>query len=88
MPKFTIKLSKSAAKYYKKLSPKIKAKVKEVITQLRENPYVIPNVKPLEGSSHDDFRIRIGPLRLLYRIHNEELIIIVLDIGPRGDIYK
>ncbi|WP_139193725.1 type II toxin-antitoxin system RelE family toxin [Anaerobacillus alkalidiazotrophicus] len=44
--------------------------------------------KTVEGSDHDDYRIRIGSLRLLYRIHNNELIIIILDLGPRGDIYK
>lgn len=88
MPKFTVKIRKPAAKYYEKLLPKLKNKVKEVINQLRENPYLIPNVKPLEGSNHDDYRIRIGSLRLLYRVHNDTLIIIVLDLGPRGDIYK
>ncbi|MFK4997196.1 type II toxin-antitoxin system RelE/ParE family toxin [Bacillus sp. N9] len=66
----------------------MKNKVKEVINRLRENPYAIPNVKPLEGSDYDDFRIRIGSLSLLYRIQNEKLIIIILNIGPRGDIYK
>ena len=88
MSKYIIKLRKPAAKYYEKLPPKLKEKVKEVINQLRENPYAIPNVKPIEGSNHDIYRIRIGTLRLLYRIHNDTLIIIVLDIGPRGDIYK
>lgn len=88
MAKYQVKLSKPAAKYYEKLPPKIKIKVTEIINQLRENPYAIPNVKPLEGSNYDDFRIRIGSLRFLYRIHNDTLIIIVLDIGPRGDIYK
>jgi len=88
MPKYTVKLRKPAAKYYEKLPPKLKHKVKEVIEQLRENPFAIANVKPLEGSNYDDYRIRIGSLRLLYRIHNNELIIIVLDIGPRGDVYK
>lgn len=62
--------------------------MKEVINLLSNNPYEIPNVKPLEGSDYDDYRIRIGSLRLLYRIQNDELIIIILDIGPRGDIYK
>jgi mRNA interferase RelE/StbE len=88
MPKYILKLRKPAAKYFEQLPPKLKNKIKEVINQLQDNPYAIPNVKPLEGSVHDDFRIRIGSLRLLYRIHNDTLIIIVLDIGPRGDIYK
>lgn len=88
MSKYKVKLRKPAAKYYEKLPPKLKNKVKDVINQLWENPYAIPNVKPLEGSEHDDYRIRIGSLRLLYRVHNDTLIIIVLDLGPRGDIYK
>ncbi|AWI11691.1 type II toxin-antitoxin system RelE/ParE family toxin [Caldibacillus thermoamylovorans] len=88
MSKYKVKLRKPAAKYYENLPPKLKNKVKDVINQLRENPYAIPNVKPLEGSEHDDYRIRIGSLRLLYRVHNDTLIIIVLDLGPRGDIYK
>lgn len=88
MPKYNIKIRKSAAKYYEKLTPKVKEKVKEVINLLSNNPYAIPNVKPLEGSDYDDYRIRIGSLRLLYRIQNDELIIIILDIGPCGDIYK
>ena len=88
VPRYAIKLTKPAVKYYEQLPPKIKSKVNEVINQLRENPFAIPNVKPLEESHHDDFRIRLGSLRLLYRIHNDTLIIVVLDIGPRGDIYK
>ncbi|MDQ0220744.1 mRNA interferase RelE/StbE [Peribacillus cavernae] len=64
MPKYDVKIRKPAIKYYEKLPPRLQNKVKEVISQLRENPYAIANVKPLEGSDHDDFRIRIGSLRL------------------------
>lgn len=53
MPRYTVKIRKSAAKYYEKLPSKLKNKVKEVINELRENPYAVPNVKPLEGSYHD-----------------------------------
>lgn len=88
MAEYKVRIRKPAAKYYDKLPPKLKSKVKDVIDSLRENPYSIPNVKPLEGSDNADYRIRIGSIRLLYRIQNDELIIIVLDIGPRGDIYK
>ncbi|WP_078429810.1 type II toxin-antitoxin system RelE family toxin [Alkalihalobacterium alkalinitrilicum] len=58
MPKFRVKIRKPAAKYYEKLPPKLKTRVNEVISQLCENPFAIQNVKPLEGSDHDDYRIR------------------------------
>ena len=34
------------------------------------------------------FRLRIGDYRALFTIENEILIIIVINIGSRGQIYK
>lgn len=34
------------------------------------------------------YRLRIGNWRALYRVKKEKLIIEVIKIGPRGDIYK
>lgn len=42
--------------------------------------------KPLVG--RDGYRLRIGEWRAIYRIEADRLVIMVLDIGPRGDIYK
>jgi len=33
------------------------------------------------------YRIRLGSMRIIYEIHQGELIIVVIDIGPRGQIY-
>lgn len=88
MTKYYVKFRKSAAKYYAKLTPKLKYRVNEIIERLSENPYEVVDIKPLEGTNKETFRIRIGSLRLLYQVRNEELVIIVLDLGPRGDIYK
>jgi mRNA interferase RelE/StbE len=80
MTLFRVRFTKSAKKYYDTLSSKKQEKVKEIIIQLRQNPYNVANVKPLEGSKHDDFRMRIGSLRLLYRVDK--------GYWSRGDIYK
>ena len=34
------------------------------------------------------FRLRVGTYRVLYTIENDVLIVRVLDIGNRGDVYK
>lgn len=34
------------------------------------------------------FRLRIGNWRALYRVKKEKLIIDVIKLGPRGDVYK
>lgn len=41
----------------------------------------------LKGSKNL-FRIRVGPYRLIYTIQDERLIVLVLEIGDRKDIYK
>jgi len=44
------------------------------------------DVVPLRG--RPGFRLRIGGWRVLFVIDDEELVILVLDILPRGDAYK
>jgi mRNA interferase RelE/StbE len=61
---------------------------KSILYRLQDDPYSLPNIKPIKGSDYEDYRYRFGDFRLMYRIINGELIILILDIGPRGDIYK
>lgn len=44
------------------------------------------DVAPLRG--RPGFRLRIGGWRAIYQVEEDRLIILVLDIGPRGDVYK
>lgn len=50
----------------------------------------LPNegdIKPISGHP-GFFRLRVGTYRVLYTIENDVLIVRVLDIGNRGDVYK
>ena len=44
------------------------------------------DIKPLQ--ERDGFRLRVQGRRAIYSIEHTRLIILVLDIGARGDIYK
>jgi mRNA interferase RelE/StbE len=44
------------------------------------------DVKPMIG--RDGYRLRIGRWRALYRVENDRLVILILHIGSRGDVYK
>ena len=44
------------------------------------------NVKKLQG--REGYRLRVGDWRIIYEIRDEQLIVLVLDIGPRGGIYR
>ncbi len=45
------------------------------------------DIKRLKG--HEGlFRLRVGSYRIIYSVDNGKLIVYVIDIGSRGDIYK
>ena len=85
---YRVKFSKEAVKALKKLTPKRQQQIAEIVQLLSQDPFSVPNVKPLQGTSQDVYRIRIGSLRLIYRIENGVLIITILHLGSRGDVYK
>lgn len=85
---YEVKFTKEALKAFGKLTDKRQRQVATVIEMLKINPYHAKNVKLLQGTNHDDYRIRIGQLRLIYRIENNQLLITVLYLGSRGDAYK
>lgn len=86
---FSIIFSKKSKKHIQRLDRNTKLRVRNSILKLAENPYdtQINDIRPLKGYK-DTYRLRIGDLRVLYKVENQELIILVLEIGSRGDIYK
>ena len=87
---WTIKLSKVAEKKYKKLDTVTKSGIKEVLKGLSEveNPKYGKDVKPLTGKLKGFYRLRVGDIRVIFAILPKERIIAVVNIAPRGDVYK
>lgn len=55
--------------------------------ELSENPYTASNIKKLQGLDHA-YRKRVGDYRIIYSIEDTRLIVAVLKIDSRGDVYK
>ncbi|HEC67239.1 MAG TPA: hypothetical protein ENI35_00225 [Candidatus Desulfofervidus auxilii] len=45
------------------------------------------DIKLVEGEK-DIYRLRVGKYRMLIKVYKEKQTILVVKIGPRGDIYK
>lgn len=58
----------------------------EISENINEN-FIKYDIIRLKGST-DFFRLRIGKFRAIFKIENEELLILVIDIDSRGGIYK
>jgi mRNA interferase RelE/StbE len=39
-------------------------------------------------SGESELRIRVGDWRVIYVVHDDELLVLVIKIGHRGDIYR
>ena len=84
MPNYTIILTKRAEKQLDKLPDNIAEPIIEAIGDLSKNPR--PNgYKNLK--SRDGYRIRIGDYRVIYEVFDDELVIDVIKLGHRKDIY-
>ena len=61
--------------------------IRERIEHVAVDPFAsIPNAKKLQGRS--GYRLRIGDWRVIYEINGDEVVILVLRIAPRGEVYK
>ncbi|PKO41995.1 MAG: addiction module toxin RelE [Betaproteobacteria bacterium HGW-Betaproteobacteria-3] len=56
------------------------------IEQLASDPFGASNVKKLTG--REGYRLRVGDWRVIYEVHGDRLVILVLAVAPRGGAYK
>lgn len=84
---YSIEYRRPARKALQKMPKTTAKKFLSAFEQLADEPqHHELDIKPLTG--RDGFRLRIGNWRALYRIENDRLVILVVNIGPWGDIYK
>jgi mRNA interferase RelE/StbE len=73
-----------AAAQISKLDRQVAKRISAAISALANNPRP-PGSKKLVGI--DAWRIRVGDWRVIYQIKNEKLIVLVIRVGHRRDIY-
>ena len=78
-------IEKSAQKDLSKIPQKDQNRIIKSIQALSKNPRSTKS-KKLVG--RDAWRIRVGDYRVIYEIHDERLLILIVVIGHRKDIYK
>lgn len=84
-----IKYSRKAVKFIESQDKPTKQRMKKAIEGLTENPPK-GDIKLLQGYTDGRKRLRVGKYRIIYNYFPEEGIIIlyVINIDSRGDIYK
>ena len=84
--RYAVSLEKSAARFLLRLrDAKLKARLDEAIESLADDPRP-PGCRKLAGTS-DRYRVRVGDYRIIYRIDDGKVTVLVLVIGHRRDVY-
>ncbi len=81
---YSIEFSQTAEKQLYKLERNVQARIISILERIRVRPY--PHVKKLVSSPH--FRLRAGEYRIILDIKKDRLIIFVIEVGHRRNIYK
>ena len=82
---YTVLIERYAQKQIMKLDKKIIPVIKASIADLADNPRPY-GYKKLKGE--DAYRIRVGDYRVIYEIDDGKIIVTVVSVGHRKDIYK
>ena len=84
---YHLKYRRQARNYLASLPLKIKTRIVNKLHKLKDNPDdPTLDVDKLKGGS--GYRLRVEQYRIIYTRHEDQLIIEVVKIRPRGDIYK
>lgn len=83
---YRVIISKQCAKGINKAPTTIKKAVDRAFGELSCNPYDGVNIKKMKGEFDGYYRYRIGSYRLIYRVDDEQVTILAVLFGSRGDI--
>ncbi len=85
MASFELRFKQSVARDLRQIPNKDVARILRRIDALKSEPIPAGSEKL---SGQNKYRIRQGVYRILYEIHNQELLITVVKIGHRRDVYR
>ena len=84
---YILKYRRRARNYLAHLPFKVKTEIVKRLHELARDPdNPALNIRALKGRV--GFRLRVDRFRVIYTRHNDELVIEVVKIRSRGDVYK
>ena len=82
---YAVEILRAAQKQLAKIERQAQSRIIDSIKSLAANPRP-SGCKKLSG--RPAWRIRIGAYRVIYEIHDDRLVVLVLSLGDRKDLYR
>lgn len=83
---YRVEVAPAAQRQLRKLDPAARRRVQAAIELLAEQPRP-SGAKKLTGGE-GEWRVRTGDYRIIYEIHDQVLVLLVVTIGHRREIYS
>lgn len=83
---YTIQFKPMALRKLEKLPRDIQKKLAAKIDTLRDDPF--PSGGKKMAAVADAWRVRVGDYRIVYQVHQKVLLVLVLAVGNRKDVYR
>jgi mRNA interferase RelE/StbE len=83
---YEVRLAPAAVRQLRKLDPPGRRRVQAAIDLLAEDPRP-PGARQLVGGA-GEWRVRTGDFRIIYDIRDRELLVLVVKVGHRRDVYE
>jgi mRNA interferase RelE/StbE len=83
---YRVEFAPKAQRQFKDLDRSVQVRLGRRIESLAENPRP-QGIKKLSGEE-DLYRLRVGDYRILYQVQEKRLIVLVVGVGHRSEIYR
>jgi mRNA interferase RelE/StbE len=83
---YTVSIKKGVVKAIAELDAQYRKRVAQVLRSLVSDPRP-PGCCPLKGFPNT-WRIRVGDVRIIYEVYDDHLLVHVIRLGHRRDVYK
>jgi mRNA interferase RelE/StbE len=83
---YRIELRPAAVRDLRKLDTVVRRRLAAAIDRLAQTPRP-PGVEKLQGQE-DRYRVRVGEYRILYEIEDRALLVLVVRVGHRREVYR
>ncbi len=85
---FEVHLTRGVQKFYEGVDSSMARRLNRCFDQLRHDPYEHPNIKRLKGSLTGYWRYRVGDWRVVYRVEEDNRIVIIILVAHRREAYR
>lgn len=83
---YQIEITREALRALVKLDKPVRRRIQATIDRLQADPHPQGSIA-LHGL-HGAFRVRVGDYRVIYTVDDGQLLVVIVDLGHRREIYR